>query len=304
MREILNQAERIAKTEASVLIQGESGTGKEMLAYFIHSKSLRSQNHFVALNCAALPENLLESELFGYEKGAFTGAEKKKPGKFEVAHKGTFVLDEIGEMPLSLQAKLLRVLQEREMEPLGGKNSVPIDIRWIATTHRDLKNMVKQKSFREDLYYRLNVIPFYLPPLRKRKCDIGILSDFLVQKLCFKNNLEPKILSFGAKEKLKLWNWPGNIRELENSLERSILLCGRKEISKEDILISDSFPHEENEVSNFAPGVTLSQAEKTLILRTLDYTKQNKSHAAQILGISVRTLRNKIKNYKMEKLFQ
>ena len=295
MKCILKEAKRIATTQAPVLIQGESGTGKELLAKYIHLESFRSSKNIVALNCATLPENLLESELFGYEKGAFTGAERKKRGKFEAAHGSTFLLDEIGEMPLFLQAKLLRVIQEKELDPLGGETPIPIDIRWIATTNRDLEKMVKKDLFREDLYYRLSVIPFYLPPLRKRPYDIDLLSDFFLRKICLENNIELKQLSIKAKEKLSIWSWPGNIRELRNTIERSILLCKKREISENDILIKN-FSLEEEEKS-LSPGMTLYKAEKILILQTLEHTRQNRSQAAQILGINVRTLRNKLNDY-------
>lgn len=301
MKKILREAERISPTQAFVLIQGESGTGKELLARFIHSKSFRRFKKFITLNCAAVPENLLESELFGYEKGAFTGAEKRKRGKFEMADQSTFLLDEIGDMPLFLQAKLLRVVQEMEVERLGGFESIPVNIRWIATTNRNLEEMVKKNLFREDLYYRLNVIPFYIPPLRERREDISYLSRLFVKNLCLKNNIELKSFSSLAENKLNSWHWPGNIRELKNTIERSVFLCEKKEILEKDILIK-SFEHQKRERENIHPGMTLSEAEKILILKTLKHTRQNRSHAARMLGINVRTLRNKIHDYEIKKM--
>lgn len=298
MKEILKKAERIAPTQASVLIQGESGTGKELLARFIHSKSLCSNKKFITLNCAAVPENLLESELFGYEKGAFTGAERRKKGKCELAHNSTFLLDEIGDMPLFLQAKLLRVLQEMEIERLGGFETIEVKIRWISTTNCHLETMIQKNLFREDLYYRLNVIPFYIPPLRERKEDILFLSHLFVKNFCEAYSMDLKYISPSAEEKIQSWHWPGNIRELKNTIERSLLMCEKREISGKNILIKNlDF---KDQASSFNPGMTLLAAERLLILKTLSHTKQNRSHAARMLGINVKTLRNKIKNYKKE----
>ncbi|NJL23740.1 MAG: sigma-54-dependent Fis family transcriptional regulator [Calothrix sp. SM1_5_4] len=230
MRKIYEVAESVATSRASVLITGESGTGKELLARFIHAKSPRSLKRFVALNCAAVPEGLLESELFGFERGAFTGADQRKIGKFEQANESTFLLDEISEMPLLLQAKLLRVLQEGEVERLGGQGPVKVNVRIVATTNRALEQMVKSGEFREDLYYRLNVIPLQVPPLRARPLDIEILSRHFVEMSCADNGVPLKRLADDALLKLKSYGWPGNVRELQNVIERSILLCHGQEI--------------------------------------------------------------------------
>lgn len=295
MRQILKMAENIALSRASVLISGESGTGKELLARFIHSKSSRALKKFHAINCAAVPEGLLESELFGYEKGAFTGADNKKPGRFEQAHDSTFLLDEISEMPLLLQAKLLRVLQEGEVERLGGTASVRVNVRVIATTNRNLQQMVSAGSFREDLYYRLNVIPIEIPPLRMRPKDIELLSRLFVDASCAENSIASKQLCDSALAKLLSWSWPGNVRELQNVLERSALLCTEQNMQSEHILINNYVAPSEPALG---PGMTVGEAEKLLIMKTLEFTEQNRTKAAQMLGISIRTLRNKLNEYK------
>ncbi|MCB0390671.1 MAG: sigma 54-interacting transcriptional regulator [Bdellovibrionales bacterium] len=296
MRELLKVVDNIACSKASVLIQGESGTGKELFARYIHSKSQRTTKPFFAINCAALPDNLLESELFGYEKGAFTGADKRKIGSFEAAHGSTFLLDEISEMPLLLQAKLLRVLQESEVTRLGSTTPVSIDVRVLATSNRDLGKMVEQGEFREDLYYRLNVIPLFIPPLRSRPRDLELLANYFVEMICLENNLPRKNLSEEALNKIKSWKWPGNVRELQNVMERSVLMSINTEITAGDLLIKN-YKKDENEFY-FKPGLTVAEAEKRLIMKTLDYTQQNRTQAAQLLGISIRTLRNKLREYK------
>lgn len=296
MKKILEVAESVAASRATVLITGESGTGKELLARYIHTKSHRASKRFVALNCAAVPEGLLESELFGYEKGAFTGAEQRKPGKFELAHDSTFLLDEISELPLLLQAKLLRVIQEGEVERLGSQQPVKVNFRLIATTNRSLEEMVKRGEFREDLFYRLNVIPLEVPPLRTRARDIELLARLFTEMSCAENGLEQKQLSPDAMEYLMSWKWPGNIRELQNVVERTVLLSNENLISRELVQLKfESLPAEPRALD---PGMTVSEAEKLLILKTLEHTGQNRTRAAQMLGISIRTLRNKINEYK------
>lgn len=296
VKKIYEMAENVAVSKAAVLITGESGTGKELLARFIHAKSPRNVKRFVALNCAAVPEGLLESELFGYEKGAFTGADSRKIGKFELAHESTFLLDEISEMPLPLQAKLLRVLQEGEIERLGGQAPVKINVRIIATTNRSLEKMVKSGEFREDLFYRLNVIPLHLPALRVRPLDIENLARHFVATSCEENQMPCKLLSESALVKLKTYRWPGNVRELQNVIERSVLLTSGQEIGAEQILLAESEP--QNTEHSFNPGMTVSQAEKLLIMKTLEFTGQNRTRAAEMLGISIRTLRNKLNEYR------
>lgn len=302
MRKIYEVAENIATSRAAVLITGESGTGKELLARYIHAKSPRALRRFVALNCAAVPEGLLESELFGFEKGAFTGADQRKAGKFELANESTFLLDEISEMPLPLQAKMLRVLQEGEVERLGGREPVRVNVRIIATTNRSLQEMVKNGEFREDLYYRLNVIPLQIPPLRTRLLDIELLANHFVDASCAENRLPQRRLSADAMEKLKRYTWPGNVRELQNVIERSALLASSsgstaeesQPIAADQILLSEMNAPEEA----LAPGMTVSEAERLLIMKTLEFTGQNRTKAAEMLGISIRTLRNKLHEYK------
>jgi len=298
MKRVIGVVDSIAGSKASVLIQGESGTGKELLSRYIHAKSLRSSKPFYAMNCAALPENLLESELFGYEKGAFTGADRLKLGKFEQASGSTFLLDEISEMPLVLQAKLLRVLQEGEVQRLGGGRPINVDVRVIATTNRDISEMVRSGAFRQDLYYRLNVIPVFIPPLRSRPQDIVLLTRAFVETLCVEYQMPLKEVTAEGWKKLKLWDWPGNVRELQNVVERSVLLAGSKNLEPKDILIKD-FENGQNE-DGFRAGMTVAEVERKLIEKTLEYTNQNRTHAADMLGISIRTLRNKLKEYRTE----
>lgn len=296
MRDLLKTVENIACSKATVLIQGESGTGKELLARYIHSKSQRASKPFYAINCAALPENLLESELFGYEKGTFTGADKRKIGSFEAADGSTFLLDEISEMPPILQAKLLRVIQESEIVRLGSSTPVSIDVRILAASNKDLSKMVEKGEFREDLYYRLNVIPLFIPPLRMRPNDLELLASHFVEIVCTENNLPLKYLSPESFNKIKSWKWPGNVRELQNVIERSVLLSEKNEICEADLLIKD-YKKEQNEF-HFRPGLTVAEVERQLILKTLDFTDQNRTQAAHLLGISIRTLRNKIRDYR------
>lgn len=301
MLQILELAKGIAKSDATVLVLGESGTGKELLARFIHQNSRRDGRPFVAVNCAAIPDSLLESELFGYEKGAFTGADSRRVGKFEMADTGTILLDEIGEMSLILQAKLLRVLQERELDRIGGKAPVPLDIKVIATTNRDIKKEVEAGRFREDLYYRLNVFPVTLPPLRERRNDIPLLASHFLNISARRNLKDVDSISGEAVSLLKELPWKGNIREFENAMERGVLLCDGKMLSKEHFLPDERRGvHMVNpEEAVFAKG-TVSEMERGLILWTLEEFNGNRTKAADALGISLRTLRNKLRAYREE----
>jgi len=291
-------ARRVARGRSTVLISGETGAGKEVMARFIHSNSDRKNNPFVAVNCAALPENLLESELFGHEKGAFTGAIARKKGKFELASGGTLLLDEISEMAVSIQAKLLRVLQEREIDRVGGQGAVPVDTRVIATTNRDLEAETKNGNFRLDLYYRLNVVPIKMPPLRERPDDIAPLAQYFLKKHCAFNNTPLKRISFDAESFLKTRAWSGNVREFENLIERATLLVESEEITASDLESISNFElqgREENLIDyNLVP---LKEMERMMIMKALDNHKGNRTHAANVLGISVRTLRNKLHEY-------
>jgi DNA-binding NtrC family response regulator len=297
----------VAKSKSSVLIQGESGTGKELFARFIHSQSHRNKMPFVAVNCAAIPHNLLESEMFGYERGAFTGASQRKIGKFEQADGGTLLLDEISEMDIQLQAKLLRVIQESEVDRLGGKEPVPIDVRIIATTNSDLQQAIEEKKFRSDLYYRLNVIPVKIPPLRDRNSDVSLLCEHFIKKYSRMNGRKPPALSSEALNRLEKYSWPGNIRELENLMERAVLIVNGSTIEGSHIDLEGygEIEHpvgavpDHPQTGDDAP-TTLREMEKTLIYKTLDKAHGNKTKASRILGISVRTMRNKLHEYGLE----
>jgi two-component system, NtrC family, response regulator AtoC len=301
---MLEIARRVADSTASVFIQGESGTGKELLARYIHENSGRSKKPFIAVNCAALPESLLESELFGHEKGAFTGAISKKPGKFELADGGTILLDEVTEMQFHLQSKLLRIIQEREIDRVGGTHPVKVDIRILCTSNRNIASLIDKGEFREDLYYRLNTIPVTIPPLRKRQDDIALLSTFFIKKYNEIDGRNVKTLTEGAIKTLENQYFKGNVRELENIIQRAILFSDGTEINENDLYLENSFSDTHNtssqysEVKNdFIPG-PLKEIEKKMIFQTLDKTEGNRTHAAKILGISVRTLRNKLNEYK------
>jgi two-component system response regulator FlrC len=311
MLSMLEMSKRAAASNATVLIQAESGTGKELLARFICQHSQRAQQPIVAINCAALPDNLLESELFGYEKGSFTGALNSKPGKFEIADGGTILLDEIGEMPMSLQAKLLRVLQEQEVDRIGGKNPIPVDVRVIAMTNRDLKKRIEEGGFREDLFYRLNVIPLEIPSLNERSEDIEALIQFFIAKHGDGTNVK---VSPTALRIAKKYHWPGNVRELENAIQRALILRGSDVLEvadlfrfQEDVLpvgegVTGSDVEIEGDTSDgrsirIKAGTSVSEMERKLIELTLEETDNNKTHAAKMLGISLRTLRNKLKEY-------
>lgn len=298
MKHLLASVRKICDSQAPVLIRGESGTGKELVARYVHSCSHRRNHLFVAVNCAALPESLLESELFGHEKGTFTGALAQKKGKFEQAGGGCLLLDEISEMDVSLQAKLLRVLQEREVDRIGGGAPVPVDVKVLATTNRDLDAMVESGEFREDLYYRLNVVPLHVPPLRDRREDIPLLSDFFIRKYNRIDHRDVKGLTPESLSLLMNRSWKGNVRELENTIQRAVLMCEGPDITCEDFTMPGSRPFDGNTAPALMPGVTLKEMERNVIFSTLDHTNDNRTHAAQILGISVRTLRNKLNEYK------
>jgi len=297
MKEVAFLIQQVAKTGATVLITGESGTGKEVVAVEIHKASNRVDKPFVAVNCAALPEQLLESELFGHEKGAFTGATSKKKGRFEIADTGTIFLDEIGEMPISMQAKLLRVLQERCFERVGGTETIDVDVRVIATTNLDLANAISNGTFREDLYYRLNVMRISMPPLRSRKEDIPLLVNHFLKKFDPSNS---KKISSVAMKILTSYNWPGNIRELQNAIERALIVCQGAEIKPEhfpkDLL--NSLEETTTPVMNIAEGgFSLEEMEKHLIIKALEKHNYNQTKVAKYLGISRPTLLYRLKKY-------
>ncbi|WP_420433882.1 sigma-54-dependent transcriptional regulator [Hyphobacterium sp.] len=310
MQKVIEFANQIAASDASVLITGESGSGKEVMARYVHNKSKRAAAPFISVNCAAIPENLLESELFGHEKGAFTGAVARRIGKFEEANGGTLLLDEISEMDARLQAKLLRALQEREIDRVGGAGPVKIDIRVLATSNRDLRKAVAEGQFREDLLFRLNVVNLALPPLRERPDDIIALAEHFARKYAAANGLGDRPISDTAKTALIARDWPGNVRELENTMHRSVLLASGQEIGPEAIRMPDgslftasggSTASRAAEAADVAQrnqvGRTVAEVEQNLILETLDHCLGNRTHAANILGISIRTLRNKLKLY-------
>lgn len=302
MERALQLAKQIAPSTASVLITGESGTGKEVVAKFIHANSKRANAPFVAVNCAAIPENLLESELFGYEKGAFTGAVSRRIGKFEEADGGTLLLDEISEMDIRLQAKLLRVLQERQIDRIGGKKPIDVDVRILATSNRDMRQEVLNKTFREDLYFRLNVVNLALPALRDRKGDILPLAEYFVKKYSELNDLPVKPLAKKTRERLLAYDWRGNVRELENTMHRAVLMSAGTEIDEDAVLLMPPMEQASETATgtDTLVGRTVADVEKDLIISTLKHTLGNRTHAANILGISIRTLRNKLKQYMEE----
>ena len=301
---ILKTAKNVASSNATILIQGESGTGKELLASFIHRHGRGNKDPYVAVNCAALPDSLAESELFGHEKGSFTGAVARKMGKFELAGSGTIVLDEISEMTLPLQAKILRVLQEKEIDRVGGKKTVPIHARIIAISNIDLKKAVKKGKFRQDLFYRVNVVALTIPPLRQRRGDIPILAEHFLEKHSKNNNTKKPQLSEKATSILINHDWRGNIRELENTMERAVLLGGGKIIMPENLYLEESdfdeISHDSKINIPLKAGITVKDMEKNLIVKTLKDVNENRTHAAELLGISIRTLRNKLKEYRQE----
>ena len=315
MKSVLAMAEQIAPSDASILITGESGTGKEVVARFIHRKSKRSGENFISVNCAAIPETLLESELFGYEKGAFTGAVSRRLGKFEEANNGTLLLDEISEMDVRLQSKLLRAIQEQEIDRIGGTKPIKINIRIIATSNRDLMQEVKKGTFREDLYFRLNVINVHIPALRERLDDIAPIAAYFVDKYSKANGVPVRPVAQDAIAKMHSYGWPGNVRELENIMHRSVLLAKTGIIDAEAVMLPGQMQvqssSEESPVMQQASsggsqtrltrselvGRTVESVERDLILDTLSHCLGNRTHAANILGISIRTLRNKLKLY-------
>ncbi len=294
MKEVLGLVSRVAKSDTTVLIQGESGTGKEVVARLIHRASGRRHNRFIPISCAALPETLLESELFGYERGAFSGADKRKMGKFELAHKGTLFLDEIGDLPLSTQVKLLRVLQEFTFERLGGTTSIKVDVRLISATNQDLKKKVAENHFREDLFYRLNVINVELAPLRERKEDLKPLADYFLKKYAAKCRRDRVVLSKAAFSVLLRYDWPGNVRELENVIERAVVLCRGEVIEPQDVPLHAA-------ISRGTDVESLKDIEKDHIVFMLKKTDWNLTEAAQRLGIHRNTLRLKIREYNIQK---
>ncbi len=328
MQKVMALARQVASSKASVLISGESGTGKEMFARFLHNNSPRHAGPFVAVNCAALPEHLLESELFGHEKGAFTGAISRKVGKFELAHQGTILLDEISEMDLALQAKLLRVLQESEIDRVGGTDTVRVDVRVLATTNRNIEECARRGEFRQDLFYRLNVIPLRLPPLRERKDDILILAGHFIRHYSDQYGLPAMEPDEEAAGWLVEYDWPGNVRELQNLMERAVLLAGQSGVIRtrhflleeddlQDILEESQGNHAEEEslpftqddaaVAAIDPGgddeiYPIHEMEKRMIMKSLKKTGGNRTQASELLGISVRTLRNKLSEYKKQGL--
>ena len=316
IREVLRLADQVAGSDASVLITGESGTGKEVIARYIHQKSKRTKQKMISVNCAAIPDNLLESELFGHEKGAFTGALARRVGKFEEANKGTLLLDEISEMDLRLQAKLLRAIQEKEIDRVGGSSPVSVDIRILATSNRDLQQEVDEGNFREDLYFRLNVIRLHLPSLRERTEDILPLAKHFIDKYSKANGIAVRPLGADTEQALLAHSWRGNVRELENAMHRAVLLAQGKQIDLDAVMLPVSDGAEKGAISpenavasdtdstglRGAVGRPLASVERDLILETLDHCLGNRTHAANILGISIRTLRNKLKQYGDEHL--
>ena len=314
MARVVKLAQQIAPSEASVLITGESGTGKEVLARYVHAHSQRAKKPFICVNCAAIPESLLESELFGHEKGAFTGAVARRVGKFEEANGGTLLLDEISEMEVRLQAKLLRAIQERVIDRVGGNKPVAINIRILATSNRNLAEAVREGAFREDLLFRLNVVNLKIPPLRQRPADVIELAQYFVKKYAAANGVPARPLSAEARRTLTVNLWPGNVRELENTMHRAVLMATGIEIGPEAILAPDgnrldaqrggtlagSVAHAAlaaEQISRALVGRTVAEVERDLILETLKHCLGNRTHAANVLGISIRTLRNKLNEY-------
>ena len=311
MKSVLALADQVSGSDASILITGESGVGKEVMARYVHKHSRRADKPFISLNCAAIPENLLESELFGHEKGAFTGAVGRRIGKFEEADGGTLLLDEISEMDGRLQAKLLRAIQEREIDRVGGQRPVRVNIRILATSNRDLVQAVRDGRFREDLLYRLNVVNLRLPPLRERPADVVALAEHFARKYAKANGVADRPISAEARRRLAQHRWPGNVRELENAIHRAVLLSVGSEIDETAIRLPDGKPLQLDALAQTATraaeaadaatrtlvGQTVAEVEQQLILDTLSHCLGNRTHAATILGISIRTLRNKLKEY-------
>jgi DNA-binding NtrC family response regulator len=295
MKKLLQFAENVSYSKSTILIMGETGTGKELFARYIHQCSPRSEKPFMAVNCAALPEGLLESELFGHEKGSFTGATESKEGKFELANNSSLLLDEVTEMSPPLQAKLLRVLQEHEVDKIGGRAPIPVDVRVIATSNRDIRKRIQDQQFREDLYYRLNVVPINLIPLRERIDDIPVLVENFVSQFCQENNKSPIKVDSATLTLLKKYRWPGNIRELGNIIERTCLMCQGDTMLPTHLFFDEAL--QSNEKGAPRMSGTIYEMEKELIIQTLEEVSGNKTKAADSLGISIRTLRNKLNEY-------
>lgn len=291
MKKILQDIQQIAKSHANVFINGETGTGKEVIAHLIHYSSPRANQPFIKVNCAAVPEALVESEFFGHEKGAFTGATNKRMGRFELADKGSLLLDEITEIPFTLQAKLLRVTQEQEFERVGGTKPIKVNVRLISTSNRDMREAIANKVLREDLYYRLNVVPIHLPPLRERQEDILPLAEYFIERACQGNHFERKTLSAEAKKKLLSYRWPGNVRELANVIERAIVMDHGKVIQGNHLYL-------DGPISISMAGKTLQELEKQLIVETLQM-HENRTKAAETLGISLKALRDKLQEHNL-----
>ena len=295
MKKLLQFAENVSYSKSTVLIMGETGTGKELFARYIHQCSPRSEKPFMAVNCAALPEGLLESELFGHEKGSFTGATENKEGKFELANNSSLLLDEVTEMSPPLQAKLLRVLQEHEVDKIGGRAPIPVDVRVIATSNRDIRKRIQDQEFREDLYYRLNVVPINLIPLRERIDDIPVLVENFINQFCQENGKSSIKVDSATLTLLKKYRWPGNIRELGNIVERSCLMCQGDTMLPSHLFFDKELHRNEKEAPRMSG--TIYEMEKELIMQTLEEVSGNKTKAADSLGISIRTLRNKLNEY-------
>jgi len=302
MQRVFETVEMVAPTNATVLIQGASGTGKELIAKAIHQCSKRSDKPFIKINCAAIPEGLVESELFGHEKGSFTGALKNTKGRFELADGGTLLLDEISEIQPNLQAKLLRVLQEQEFEKVGNPETIKVDVRIVATTNRDLREEIAKGNFREDLFYRLNVVPFELPPLKDRKEDILLLVEYFIEKFSKENGRVIKPLDDAVLKHLSEYDWPGNVRELENTMERAVVVCREQTIQMKHLYFSHNCEGEKKDESAvpLPSGMKLKELEKRFIMQTLHEQNGNRTWTADKLGISVRTLRNKLREYSEE----
>src|SRR5215210_2674854 len=301
MRKIYALIEQVAPSSASVLITGESGTGKELVARTIHNLSPRKNAQFVAINCSAIPETLMESELFGHEKGAFTGASARREGCFELANGGTLLLDEIGEMPTLLQAKLLRVLEERTVRRLGSTHEIKVDVRLLAATNKNPQDVVEAGTFREDLLYRLNVITLELPPLRQRKEDIPLLAQHLVTQLAEKHDRPARFLSPAALTALQFHSWPGNVRELRNVIERAVIICSGEQIERHHFApypIEQRERQRDEDTITFPVGTPLDEVERQMIIRTIKKTRNNKTRAAELLGVSLKTLHNKLNLYR------
>jgi len=309
LRHVTQQLHRAAATEATVLLEGESGTGKELFARSLHALSPRAEGPFVAINCAAIPETLLETELFGYEKGAFTGANTRKPGRFEVAHRGTLFLDEIGEMPLGLQSKILRSLEERCFERVGGTQSLHVDVRLVAASNRNLKQSVAAREFREDLYFRLSVFPILIPPLRERPADIPILATHFVERFCRELKKKPLPLSLEALDELKGYRWPGNVRELQNCIERAVILCDGDAIQPRHLNLANTgelaapppaSPWDQIDLSGSladAVGRVTAEVERRKIERAIRDSGDNRQRVADLLQVSYKTLMQKLRTY-------